>query len=312
MAGFILRRLLQSLPVFLGIILICFVLLKLAGDPVRTLVPEKAPEWQREQVRHQLGLDRPWYAQLTRYVGHIAQGDLGVSYRHHRPVAEMVLAGASVTLRLALGAMVIAVALGLLSGILSAHRPRTFVDYASAAGASLGVSIPAFWLAMLLTLLFAVKLEWLPISDYEPGRIEYLVIPVLTLGLLSTALIARLTRGCLTEALNQDYVRTARAKGLSRMRALLAHAFPNALIPVVTVVGTNLAGLLAGAVLTETACALPGLGRVTYQAILERDHPVILGSCLFCAFIFVFLNLLVDVLYAFLDPRIRTARSEAA
>jgi ABC-type dipeptide/oligopeptide/nickel transport system permease component len=305
MGAFIVRRVLQSLPVFLGILIICFVLLKLAGDPVRVLVPEKAPEWQREKVRRQLGLDRPWFVQLGRYALGVVQGDLGSSYRHHRPVREMIASGAFVTAKLALGAMVIAVSLGLLSGLLSAHRPRTLVDYASAAGASVGVSIPAFWLAMLLTLLLGVKLEWLPISDYEPGHIEYLVIPVLTLGLLSTALIARLTRNCVTEALTQDYVRTARAKGLGRLQALLGHAFPNALLPVVTVIGTNLAGLLAGAVLTETACSLPGLGRVTFQAILERDHPVILGSCLFCACIFVLLNLVVDVLYAFLDPRVR-------
>jgi peptide/nickel transport system permease protein len=305
MLTFVLRRLLQSLPVFLGIIVICFVLLKLAGDPVRVLVPEKAPAWQREKVRRQLGLDQPWYVQLGRYVADVARGDLGASFRHHRPVREMVLAGAAVTGRLALGAMVLAVGLGLLSGIFSAHKPRSWVDYASAAGASLGVSVPAFWLAMLLTLLFGVKLGWLPVSDYEAGRIEYLVIPVLTLGLISTALVARLTRSCLLDAMGQDYVRTAQAKGRGRLRVLLEHAFPNALLPVVTVIGTNLAALLAGAVLTETACSLPGLGRVIFQAISERDHPVILGGCLFCAFVFVGVNLIVDILYGLLDPRVR-------
>lgn len=301
MLPFIARRLIQSIPVSVGIVLICFALLKLSGDPVNLLVSPRASEMERQKKREQLGLDQPWYAQLTRYF----RGDLGRSYRHARPVRDMILEGAAVTGRLALGAMTVAVALGLLLGLLSAHRPRSLVDYASATAASVGVSIPAFWLAMLLVLVFAVKLQWLPLPRPGIGGLQYFIIPVITLGLIYTSLIARLTRGCLLEALAQDYVRAARAKGLSRTRALLNHAFPNALAPIVTVIGTEFAGLLTGAVLTETACALPGLGRVVFQAITERDHPVIIGGCLFFAFVFVAANLAVDMLYGLMDPRIR-------
>ena len=205
--------------------------------------------------------------------------------------------------------MIIAVTLGLFSGSVSAYRPRSAIDYASAAAASVGVSIPAFWLAMLMILVFSVKLEWLPIPRAGQGQLKFLIIPIVTLGLISTSLIARLTRGCLLEALTQDYVRTAQAKGISRSSALMGHAFPNALVPIVTVIGTELAGLLSGAVLTETACALPGLGRVVFQAISERDHPVIIGGCLFFACVFVTANLLVDILYGFLDPENQTCLS---
>jgi len=301
MFAFIVRRLLQSIPVFIGIILICFALLKLSGDPVNLIASPRASEMERQKIRERLGIDQPWHVQLARYF----KGDLGKSYRHDRPVRDMVLEGAAVTARLALGAMTLAVALGLFFGLLSAHKPRSLVDYASAAAASIGVSIPAFWLAMLLILIFAVKLEWLPLPRPGMGQLRYFIIPVITLGLIYTSLIARLTRGCLLECLSQDYIRTASAKGLSRARVLLDHAFPNALVPVVTVIGTSFAGLLTGAVLTETACALPGLGRVVFQAITERDHPVIIGGCLFFAVVFVTMNLVVDMLYGLMDPRIR-------
>lgn len=301
MATFIFRRLLQAVPVVLGIVLICFVLLKASGDPTHMLVRQGASAEERLMVRERLGLNRPWYSQLGRYL----MLDLGRSYRQERPVLEIVLDGAAVTARLALGAMIVAVALGLLSGILSAYRPHSSIDYACAAGASIGISVPAFFLAMLLILIFSVKLQWLPLPAPEAGKLAYLVIPVLTLGMLSTALIARLTRGCLLEEMTQDYVRTGRAKGLPDLKALTGHAFPNALVPITTVIGNNLAGLLTGAVLTETACALPGLGRMIFEAISQRDHPVIMGGCLFFALIFVAVNLGVDILYALLDPRIR-------
>ncbi|MCZ7644578.1 MAG: ABC transporter permease [Planctomycetota bacterium] len=304
MLTFILRRLLQALPVMAGIVLVCFALLKLSGDPTRILAGERAPDYVRENIRKKWRLDEPWPKQLAFFVGGLVSGELK-SYTHERPVGEMLLEGASVTLRLALGAILVAVVLGLLSGIFSAYRPRSALDYAAATGASIGISIPAFWLAMILTLIFGVKLGWFPIGSYKAGRPEYLAIPIATLGLITTALIARLSRSCLLESLSQDYVRTARAKGLSEVRALLGHAFPNALVPIVTVIGTNLAGLMTGAVLTETTCSLPGLGRVIYNAINSRDHPVILGGCLFFALVFVLVNLAVDILYGVLDPRIR-------
>lgn len=299
MIRFILRRILQSIPVFFGIVIICFLLLKAAGDPVDLIASVRANVDERAKIREKFGLDKPWYVQLGRYL----KGDLGRSYRHDRPVREMILEGAAVTFRLALGSMVVAVAIGLFSGIVSASRPRTAIDYASATASSIGVSVPAFWMAMILTLIFSVKLEWLPIPRPNTGLL-YMVIPVATLGLLSTALIARLTRGCMLEALSQDYTRSARAKGVGRLRVLLAHAFPNVMVPIITVIGIQFAGLLNGAVLTETACSLPGLGRVIFQAISERDHPVIIGGCLFFATVFVATNLVVDLLYGLLDPRI--------
>jgi len=301
MFPFVVRRLLASLPVFIGIVLICFVLLKLSGDPVNLLVSPRASDQERQNKRKQLGIDRPWYAQLASYF----KGDLGRSYRHDRPVRDMIFEGAAVTGRLALGAMTLAVALGLCAGLLAANQPRSLVDYAATVAASVGVSMPAFWLAMLLVLAFAVKLQWLPLPRPGIGGLQYFVIPVVTLGLIYTSLIARLTRGCLLETLSQDYIRTARAKGLGRAQVLLGHAFPNALVPVATVIGTEFAGLLSGAVLTETACALPGLGRVVCQAIMERDLTVSTRGCLFFACVFVFSNLVVDVLYGFMDPRIR-------
>jgi peptide/nickel transport system permease protein len=304
MFTFVLRRIIQSIPVLIGIVLICFALFKLSGDPLRILAGERTPEYVREEIRKRFHLNDPYHEQLWFFTKGLFTGELE-SYRHGRPVNEMVLEGAAVTMRLALGAIIIAVALGLAAGLLSAHKPHSTVDYAAAAGASIGVSVPAFWLAMILILIFSVRLEWLPLGGYRPGQIEYLVIPVATLGLICTALIARLSRNCLLEAVTQDCVRTARAKGRSRLQVLLGHAFPNALVPILTVIGTNLASLMTGAVLTETTCAVPGLGRVIFQAITERDHPVILSGCLFFAFVFVFVNLVVDVLYGFLDPRIR-------
>ena len=299
MLYFVLKRLLHSIPVFFGIVVICFVLLKASGDPVDVMAGPHATDQDRQNIREKFGLDKPWYLQLGRYL----TGNLGRSYRHDRPVMDMILEGASVTVRLALGAMVVAVSFGLFAGILSASRPRSGIDYASAAMSSIGVSIPAFWMAMILTLIFAVKLEWLPIPRPATG-FRFLIIPVATLGLLCTSLIARLTRGCMLESLSQDYTRTARAKGVGRIRVLLGHAFPNVLVPIITVIGIEFAGLLNGAVLTETACSLPGLGRVIFQAISERDHPVIIGGCLFFAAVFVSTNLVVDILYGILDPRI--------
>ncbi len=300
MATFLLRRLLQSIPVFIGIILICFALLKLSGDPTNIIASPRATAAERAKIRESLGLNRPWYEQLGRYF----RGDLGDSYRHHRPVFSMIMEGAAVTARVAVSAMCIAVCLGLFSGLLSAYRPRTMIDYSSAAISSFGVSVPAFFLAMILTLIFAVHLNWLPIPRPDADW-KYLIIPIATLGLLNTAMLARLTRNCMLAEMSEGYVRTARAKGRGPLRTMLTHAFPNVLVPITTVIGTDLAALLGGAVLTETACSIPGLGRVVFQAISERDHPVIIGGCLFFAVIFVTANLVVDLFYGVLDPRIR-------
>ena len=306
MWSYLLRRLLQTVPVIMGVALIAFVLTELSGNPVREMLgPSTTPE-TIARVKAFYGFDQPGYQRFALYLGHLARGDFGVSILNHGlPVRGMILRGLQVTLKLALGALLVATFLGLLSGILSAWRPNSALDYAASFQATLGVSCPAFFLAMLLLLLFAVKLRWFPIGGYEAGEVRYLVLPCLSLGLISTASISRLTRNCMLEALAQDYIRTARAKGLSAWPVLLGHAFPNALAPVVTVIGNNLAGLLMGAVLTETVFGLPGIGSVIYKAIFERDLPVVMGCCIFFALIFVAINLLVDLCYALLDPRIR-------
>lgn len=300
MAAFLFRRILQSIPVFIGIVLICFALLKLAGDPVNMIASPRASAAERERIRENLGLNKPWYEQLGKYF----VLDLGTSYREHIPVRDMLVARAAVTVRIAFSATLLAVVLGLFSGLISAYRPRTIFDYSSAVASSVGVSIPAFYLAMILILTFSIWLKWLPIPRPEADW-KYLIIPILTLGLLNTAVLARLTRNCMLEELSENYVRSARGKGRTPLGTMLGHAFPNILVPVTTVIGTDLAGLLGGAVLTETACSIPGLGTLILQGIHNRDHPVIIGACLFFAFAFVTVNLIVDLFYGVLDPRIR-------
>ena len=194
-----------------------------------------------------------------------------------------------------------------LTWIISAWRPNSLIDYASSLFATLGVSFPAFFLGMLLMLVFSVQLKLFPVGGYKPGEISFLVLPCLTLGLISTASIARLTRNCMLETLSQDYVRTGRSKGLGKWPLLLAHALPNALVPIITIIGADLASLLVGAVLTETVFNLPGIGQVIKDAIFNRDLPMVMGCCVFFAVVFVGINLLVDLSYAFLDPRIRHA-----
>ena len=308
MLNYLLRRTLQAVPVILGVALISFVLSVLSGDPVRALLGQSAsPELIRKQ-REYYEVDKPMHVRFANYMRRLAAGDFGSSIASHGlPVREMIVRGMGVTFKLALGALIVAASLGILSGILSAWRPSSVIDYASSVLAAIGVSFPAFFLAMLFLLIFSVRLKLLPIGGYEAGDIRYLILPCLSLGLISTASIARLTRNCLLETLSQDYVRTARAKGLSEWPVLLGHAMPNALVPVVTVIGNDFGSLLVGAVLTETVYGLPGMGSVIRDAIFSRDLPVVMGCCIVFALVFVVINLLVDLSYALLDPRIRYA-----
>jgi peptide/nickel transport system permease protein len=302
---YLFRRLLQTVPVLIGVAVLAFGLNEISGSPVRGMLGQSTTPEVKARVAAFYGFDQPPSRRLAAYLGHLARGDLGVSLMNNGlPVSGMIWRGMQVTVKLALGALIVATFLGLLSGILSAWRPNSLVDYASSIQAALGVSCPAFFLAMLFLLLFAVKLRWFPIGGYQEGEIIYLVLPCLSLGLICTASISRLTRNCMLEALTQDYIRSARAKGLATLPVLLGHAFPNALVPIVTVIGNNFAGLLTGAILTETVYGLPGIGAVIYQAIFQRDLPVVLGCCVFFALVFVLLNLAVDLCYAFLDPRI--------
>jgi peptide/nickel transport system permease protein len=293
-------------PVLLGVALIAFIFSELSGDPIRAVLGEHTTPEIEAKVRAHYGFDKPRSERFLIYVGNLARGNLGVSiHKQGAPVNEIIGAGMRVTFLLALGAVLFAILMGVSLGIASARRPYGMVDYASSAVAALGVSFPAFLLGMLLLMVFAVHLGWFPVGTYEPGELKYLVLPCVSLGLISTASIARLTRNCILEALNQDYVRSSRAKGLGEWRALLGHALPNALVPIITIIGADFGSLLTGAVLTETVFGLPGIGQQMANAIFARDLPVVMGCCVVMALIFVTVNLLVDLSYAFLDPRIR-------
>jgi len=303
---YVFRRLLQTVPVLLGVMLIAFIFSELSGDPIRALLGQHTTPEIEAKVRAYYGFDRPRSERFLNYVGNLARGNLGVSIeKHGTSVNEIIGGGMRVTFLLALGAILFAVLMGVSLGVASARRPYGIVDYTSSAVAALGVSFPAFLLALLLLLLFAVHLRWLPVGGYREGDVRYLILPCLSLGMISTASIARLTRNCIIEALSQDYVRSGRAKGLGEWRALLGHALPNALVPIVTIIGADFGSLLTGAVLTETVFGLPGIGLQMANAIFARDLPVVMGCCVVMALVFVTVNLLVDLSYAFLDPRIR-------
>jgi ABC-type dipeptide/oligopeptide/nickel transport system permease component len=307
MGRYLVQRLTLVVPVMLGVTLVAFLILHLTpGDPVRVLLGELGQGASQEEVarlRRSLGLDDPLLVQYGRFVWRAVQGDLGLSLRTGAPVRDEVLARAPFTLALTGVSLAIALLIGLSAGVLSAAYRGGAIDHAAMLLALFGVSLPVFWLGLLLMLVFALALGWLPASGF--GTWKHLVLPSVTLGLASSALIARMTRSSMLEVLGQDYVRTARSKGLAEPTVLRRHALRSALIPVVTVVGLQLGGLLGGAVLTETVFAWPGLGRLAVGAIYSRDIPLVQGAVLFTAVVFVLVNLAVDLLYALLDPRIR-------
>jgi len=308
MSKYLMRRLLQSVPVIFGVALIAFVLTQFSGNPVRSLLAQGTNPETIRKVTEFYGFNKPWYERFGTYMNDLAHGNLGVSILNHgEPVRQMIVNGLGVTLKLALGAMIFATVVGISLGIISAWKPYSLVDYLSSILAAIGVSFPAFFLAMLLMMIFSIQLKLLPVGDYRPGEIRYLVLPCLTLGLIYTASIARLTRNCMLETLSQDFIRSGRAKGLKKWNVLVGHALPNALVPIVTIIGNDFASLLIGAVLTETVFNIPGIGQVISAAIFGRDLPVVMGCCVVFALIFVSINLLVDLSYAFLDPRIRNA-----
>jgi ABC-type dipeptide/oligopeptide/nickel transport system permease component len=304
---YVLRRLLGLVPVLLGVTALVFAMVWIApGDPVLALLGEAAQGIDRaslEELRRAYGLDRPVVVQYLDYVGSVLRGDLGASVRSGRPVVQEILTRLPATLLLAGAGMAIAIAIGLSLGVLAALRRGTWVDYAAVVVALLGVSIPVFWSGLLLMMLFALTLEWLPASGI--GGWRHLVMPAGAIGFASSAFIARITRSSMVETLRQDYVRTARAKGLPPRRVDLRHALRNAMLPVVTVVGLQFGSLLGGAVLTETVFAWPGIGRMLVDAIRARDLPLVQGTVLFVATGFILVNLLVDLSYAALNPRIR-------
>jgi len=304
---YLLRRLLGTLPVLFGVTLVVFAMTYLTpGDPVVALLGDSAQGITgeaREVLRAQLGLDRPWPVQYLSYVRGLLQGDLGTSVRSRRPVLDEVRDRLPATAELALAGLAIAVVLGVSLGVAAALRRRTWVDALAIAIALVGVSVPVFWSGFVLMLIFSLELGWLPASGR--GTWAHLVLPALTVGVASAAFIARITRGAVIETLAQDYVRTARAKGLAARVVVVRHALRNALLPIVTVVGLQLGGLLGGSVLTETVFAWPGVGRMLVDAILARDLPLVQGSVLLVSLIFMLVNLLVDLSYAFINPKVR-------
>lgn len=300
-------RLLAIVPVLLGVTLLVFAMVWVApGDPILALLGESAQGISGaalDDLRRAYGLDRPVALQYFSYLGDVLRGDFGVSVRSRLPVLQEVFRRFPATLLLTTAGMGLAIIVGVTLGVLAAVFRRTWVDYLAIVVALAGVSVPVFWSGLILMTVFAMNLSWLPASGY--GSWQHLILPAMTIGFSSSAFIARITRSSLLEVLNQDYVRTARAKGLPPTSVNLKHAFRNALLPVVTVIGLQFGGLLGGAVLTETVFAWPGVGRMLVDAIRTRDLPLVQGTILFVSFIFILINLLVDLSYALLNPRIR-------
>lgn len=304
MLQYIIRRLLSMIPVLLGVCLITFILLNVVpGDPVWAMMGKRADPVVVERIREQLGLNDPIWKQFVRFVGNAVRGDLGESFRNKIPVAESIARFFPVTIRLALFAIVVAICIGVPIGIISAVKQYSWLDHGSMIIALGFISAPIFWVATICQLVFGLRLGWLPISGY--GGFIYMIMPSLILGSRFSASLARLTRSSLLEVIRQDYIRTGRAKGLAEKVVIFRHALKNAMIPVITVIGLQIGGLLTGSFFTETVFGIPGLGRFTIQGLNDRDFPVIQGTVLFTALIFVLSNLIVDISYAYLDPRIR-------
>jgi ABC-type dipeptide/oligopeptide/nickel transport system permease component len=300
---FLLARLALLVPTLFGVLAVTFLLLYVApGDPVEAMVGERADSATMASLRAKLHLDDPVPLQFVRYLGGVLRGDLGTSYITRRPILDDLLHRFPATLQLAGAAMLFAALMGISAGVYGAWRPGSWPDRLGTLGAYLGVSFPVYWVGLLLIMIFAVTLRWLPPSGAR-GPV-YLVLPALALGMRSVAVLSRMTRAAMLEVLHSDFVRTARAKGLGEGRVVLRHAFRNALLPVVTVLGLDFGSYLTGSILTETIFSWPGVGRYVLTAIDKRDLPAIQGSILFLSVIFVLVNLMTDIVYARVDPRI--------
>ncbi len=304
MFHYIVKRLASTLPVLLGISFLLFFMLRaLPGDPAQVLAGQMATDEEIEIMRHQLGLDKPVYIQYGLFLARLSKLDLGRSARTRNPVIQEVWARLPNTILLAVVAITLACVFGIPAGIISAVRPYTFLDYLVTSTALFGMSMPVFWLGLMLVVVFSVILQWLPAGGI--GTWKHVILPSVTLAAAVLAFIARMTRSSMLEVLSQDYTTTARSKGLKEQVVIIKHALTNALIPIITVVGLQFGMLLGGAVLTETVFAWPGLGRLIVDAILARDYPVIQGAILIFGLLYILVNLLVDILYALIDPRIR-------
>ncbi|MEO5815144.1 MAG: ABC transporter permease [Gemmatimonadaceae bacterium] len=303
MSAFILRRLLLAIPTLFGVLVVAFLLLYVApGDPVDAMVGERADSTTIARLRAELRLDDPLPVQFGHYLATIAKGDLGKSYITNRPIKKDIIERFPKTLQLAGAAMLLATILGVTLGVFSAMNPGGLLDRVGLGIAYLGISFPVYWVGLLLILLFAVTLHWLPPSGF--GGLRYLILPALALGMRSIAFLARMTRSAMLDSLGADYVRTARAKGLPESLVVGRHALRNAMIPIITVLGLDFGAYLTGSILTETIFSWPGLGRYVVNAIARRDLPAIQGSVLFLSAVFVLVNLITDIAYAKADPRV--------
>jgi peptide/nickel transport system permease protein len=301
---YVARRLILLLPVLIGVSLVSFGLLQLVpGDPALILAGEEATEEVLTRIRHEYGLNQPLPVQFLAYLRHAVAGDLGISIQSRQPVATLLAQRFPFTLKLAFLAILVSAILGVIAGVVAATRRNSTLDLAALLGSLVGISLPIFWLGLLAILIFSVKLRWLPAGG--TGTLAHLILPALVLGAASSAVIARTTRASMLEVLRQDYVRTARAKGVGERVVIYRHALKNAMIPILTVFGLEFGYNLGGAVLTETVFSLPGVGRLIVEGIFARDYPVVQGALLLVATTFVLVNLLTDVAYAFFDPRIR-------
>lgn len=326
------KRLMVLIPVLLGMTIIVFSIIHaIPGDPADTILGDKATEQSKEVLREQLGLNKPWFQQYFNYLGDLLKGDLGNSIRTKQPIIKEILPYLAATLELTFASMLFAIIIGVNAGILSAWRQNSWFDYMSMVIALVGVSMPIFWLGLMEQWVFSLKLHWLPtggrmdqrnpiesvtnlymIDAILSGRwnqvwtvMKHLILPSIALGTIPMAVIARMTRSSMLEVMSSDFIRTARSKGLSQFLVVYKHALKNAAIPLLTVIGLQTGALLGGAVLTETIFAWPGVGRYVFEAISSRDYPVIQSGILIIAFIFVIINLIVDLLYSFIDPRIQ-------
>jgi peptide/nickel transport system permease protein len=303
MKQLIVKRLVSGVIVLFGISVFTFMLIHLIpGDPLRIMLGENASIEQIEKLRNQLGLNRPLLVQYVDYVTNAVQGDLGKSFKTDRPVLTEIFSRFPETVKLAAAGMTIAIIMGITMGILAAKFKDSWIDIAAMSVATLGVSVPSFWLGILLILVFSVNLGWLPVAGGTGFR--DIILPAITLGVLASTVISRLTRSGMVEVLSFDFIRTARAKGLGEASILFIHAFRNAMIPVVTIIGLQIASLLGGTVIIEQVFSWPGLGSLAIDAIATRDFPLIQGIILFIGVMFVVVNLLVDIIYGLIDPRI--------
>jgi peptide/nickel transport system permease protein len=306
---YIFRRIILMIPILFGVSVIVFGIMYLTpGDPAILMLGENAPAQELADLREQLGLNEPAYVQYGIWMGRVLQLDFGRSIRSGRPVTDEINARLPATIELAVLATLLAVGIGVPLGVLSATRPNSFVDHAATVAAFGGLAMPVFWQGLMMILLFSLLLGWLPPSG-RLGGWSYYVLPTITLGTSAIAAITRMTRATMLETLSQDYVRTARSKGVRDLSIVYRHALRNALIPIVTVIGLQFGGLLSGAVITETIFAWPGIGRLAVDGIRSKDFPVVQGVVMMFAILYALVNLLTDVLYAYLDPRLKTRYS---